>query len=272
MISSNYSCKFNQLSKFDDILHFVSTRTGGVSASPYDSLNLSFRSPDKYENVYKNRSILFESLDIPLDCVTLGQQTHSGNVHVVSLTEKGRGSTSYESAIPNSDALVTNIPNICLMVLLADCVPVFFYDSLQKVIGITHAGRVGTENSISVNTIKVLLNDFKCKLENIYVGIGPAIGIDKYIINNDAAVNLANSLPPDTKALRTYNNNLSADIALANKEQLIATGLPDANIEVANLCTFSQSNDFFSERRDGKPTGRFGAGIMLLNQSTCSVS
>lgn len=256
--------KFDNLSKFNVLSHFVSTRNGGVSSSPFSSLNLSFRSQDKNENVFKNRSILFESLRIPLKCITLGKQTHSGNVYVVSAAEKGRGSTSYDSAIPNSDSLVTDAPNICLMVLLADCVPVFFFDPHKKVVGITHAGRVGTESKISVNTALVLANRFNCEFKNILVGIGPAISKANYKISQDDALKLKNVLPSSTKSLHYHPNNASVDLALANKEQLLNIGLQDNNIEIANLCTFSLPDIFFSERRDGNPTGRFGAGIMLL--------
>ena len=255
--------KFGNLTKFNNVYHFVSIRNGGVSPKPFDSLNLSYRSTDKNENVLKNRSILFEKLRMPLKSVTLGQQTHSGNVHIVSSSEKGKGSLGYESAIPDSDSLVTNNPNICLMVLLADCVPVFFFDPENNVIGVAHAGRAGTEKGISINTAMTFKNEFNSNIENLVVGIGPAISMEHYEISKVASLNLQSVLPSNTKSLQITESKASVNLALSNKEQLLEIGLQEKNIELANLCTFSLPEIFFSERRDGKPTGRFGAGIML---------
>jgi YfiH family protein len=266
MIIQDQVYKFSNLSNFDNLCHFVSTRNGGVSQHPFESLNLSYRSLDKNENVSANRRLLFDTLRIPLKYVTLGQQTHSGNVHIVSPEEKGRGSFDYESAIPDSDSLVTSHKNICLMVLLADCVPVFFFDPENNVISVAHAGRAGTEKCISINTAMVLKNTFNSNLRNLIVGIGPAIGINYYNIADDSALKLKRILPSNTKSIRIAESKAYIDLALANKEQLLEIGLQEKNIELSNLCTFSLPKIFFSERRDGKPTGRFGAGIMLTNR------
>lgn len=267
MIFQRSVCKFKNLLKRQDIIHFVSTRNDGVSPPPYKSLNLSFRSNDSYENVLRNRSTLLKSLKIPIENVTLGKQTHSGNVSIVNDVNKGFGADCYDSAIPNSDALVTNVQDICLMVLLADCVPILFFDPCKKVVAIAHAGRVGVENKIAVNTAMVLINHFHCSPENVLVGIGPAISKEHYNISQDATLKLKNVLPPQSKSLHCYQGVTKADLALANKEQLIGVGIQENNIEMSNLCTYSLSADFFSERRDGKPTGRFGAGIMLLQNN-----
>jgi YfiH family protein len=264
VILHNFHCEFNSLSKYRCISHFISTRNGGVSPHPFSSLNLSFRSIDKYENVLKNRLVLLDSLNIPIESVTLGKQIHSGNIAIVNDTDRGKGSRNYDSAINDSDALITNKLNICIMVLLADCVPIFFFDPKNMAIGIAHAGRAGTENRISVNTALLLTKYFNCKLDDIIVGIGPAISKKYYKVSTDTALQVEKSLPSGSKSI-TYNDNYAIiDISLANQEQLVDIGIPEKNIESSNLCTFSLPDIFFSERRDGKPTGRFGAGIMLV--------
>ncbi|MDY6953023.1 MAG: laccase domain-containing protein, partial [Thermodesulfobacteriota bacterium] len=114
---------FENLSRYDEIGHFVSSRMGGCSRPPYASLNLSFHVGDDPHAVLKNRQCIAEALDIPLSHLTTAKQIHGSHVHVVSEPLRGSGATDYTGAINATDAMVTGLPEICLMVFLADCVP-----------------------------------------------------------------------------------------------------------------------------------------------------
>lgn len=242
--------QFKNLSQFSEISHFVSTRVEGISKPPYDSLNLGFNVGDNPKNVLKNLKLLASALRISLNKFTTAQQIHENNITVVTKKFRGKGATDYKTAIPATDALVTNIPDLCLMVTVADCVPIILYDPKTAAVGTIHAGRKGTLKLIAQNTVNLLRKDFSTTTKDLIVGIGPSIGPCCYEVGSNTHFNLWET----------------------NKTQLIQSGVLEENIEIAEICTKCHVDQFFSARAaqeaahgnasNGK-TGRFGAGIMI---------
>ena len=218
---------FNNLLDQKGLTHFVSTRKGGLSKFPYDSLNLGLHVGDKEESVLKNRKLLSETLRIPLENFVFAKQVHGAKVKVI---------TSRSRELPIADALITNIPRICLCIFVADCAPILFYDPVKKSVGICHAGFKGTEKLIAIKTIEALEKNFNSNSKDIIAGIGPSIGPCHYE---------------------------KIDLWEANIQQLLKAGILEKNIEVSKICTFENSEVFFSERFQKGRTGRFLAGIML---------
>lgn len=253
---------FQNLLPCKEISHFISTRTGGFSKPPYDSLNLGFHVGDNPDTVLKNRQRLATALGIPLDNFTTVRQVHGGNVITV---KKPGGALHYDMAIAETDAMITNVPNICLMVLQADCVPMLFFDAEKKAIGAGHAGWKGTLGKIAQNIVLALQERFGCLPKDIYVGIGPSIGpccyevgaeiISKIMCNRSAYEGYMRAILSEHKGF--------FDLWEANKRQLMQMGVPEKNIEVARVCTRCNHDRFFSYRYQQKETGRFGAGIIL---------
>lgn len=167
---------FGNLMKYKEIYHFISTRTGGFSSPPYDSLNLGFHVGDNPEVVFKNRTQLALILGISLGNFTTAKQVHGSNVKIITEDLRGRGAVNYDTAISATDAMVTDVPNICLMVLQADCVPILFFDPKKGVIGIAHAGWKGTIRLVAQNIVGTFQERFGCLPQDIVVGIGPSIG------------------------------------------------------------------------------------------------
>ena len=237
----------------------------GHSSPPYNSLNLSFNVGDDPEKVLKNRELLAGTLGIPLTSLTTAKQIHDGHVKIVSEALRGKGSTDCKGAINGTDAMVTNVPNICLMILLADCVPILFYDPSKRVIGVAHAGWKGMLQGVAQKTVAVFREHFGCLRHDILVGIGPSIGPCCYQVGQEIVSQVEHAF--GTK--RDYINNESAngkgylDLWTANLKQLVQAGVPEKNIEVAKMCTCHQANLFFSYRHEKGETGRFGAGIVI---------
>lgn len=256
---------FQNLSEYREIHHFVSARTGGFSNPPYDSLNLGFHVGDNPETVLKNRERIALESGIPFSSFTVARQIHGCNVKIITEDLRGRGAYNYETAINSTDAMVTSTPNICLMVLQADCVPVLFFDVKKKVIGVAHAGWRGTVHMVAQNTVKVLQEKFNCSPQDILVGIGPSIGPCCYEIGPETIVQIEKAFHNE----KGYINNKTPDgkgyfnLWKANKTQLVQMGIPERNIEVAQICTRCNHTIFFSYRYQNTETGRFGAGIML---------
>lgn len=254
---------FENFLNYPEICHFISTRMGGFSLPPYDSLNLGFHVGDSYQNVLKNRKILASTLGFTVSSFVTSEQVHLNNVAVVTEKERGLGSTEHESAIKGIDGMVTKTPEICLMVLQADCVPVLFYDPEQKVIGIAHAGWGGTITKVAENTISVMAKEYNSVSEDVIVGIGPSIGPCCYEVKLDVVEKVQKNLGNNEEIITVRSNKYYLDLWKANKIQLLNSGVAEENINIAGVCTRCNNHIFFSARASKNNTGRFGAGIMI---------
>ncbi len=247
------------------VLHFFTTRRGGVSRPPYDSLNLGFHVGDEPAAVLANRRRLCQAVGIPLSAWTCGEQVHGATVRVVGAEERGCGSLTHASALRGTDALVTAEPGICLVVLVADCVPLLFVDEARGVIAVAHAGWRGTVANIAGATVEVMASSFRCRRENIRVAIGPCIGSSDYAIGPEVATAIEaglGTLAADVLATAD-GRHLTFDLRRTNLRQLTQAGIPRAAIEWWAVSTYRATDRYFSARAAGGPTGRFAGGLML---------
>lgn len=257
--------RFQNLSKHSGIDHFVSTRTGGLSPPPYESLNLGFHVEDNAKTVLQNRERLAANIDISLSDFTIAKQIHSGKVTIVTEEMRGYGAADLDTAVEATDAMITDVPRLCLMVLAADCVLVLLFDPQKRVVAAVHAGWRGTVKLATQNTAETLKQEFNCNPAELLVGIGPSIGPCHYEVGPEVIAQVEETFG----GTEGYINNETPDgkgyfnLWEANKRQVIAAGIPAQNIEVAQICTYCNAHLFFSERHQKGRTGRFGAGIML---------
>lgn len=258
---------FNHLLRFKEIEHFLSTRTGGFSEFPYHFLNLGLHVGDDPDKVLKNRRRLAKAIGIPLNRFTIARQIHSGNVRIISNELRGSGSTDHENAIEDTDAMVTNVADICLVILVADCVPMLFFDPVQRAIGVAHAGWKGTLQLIAQKTVMAMEKAFGSSPRDIIVGIGPSIGPCCYRVGPEVISWVDNTFHTTKELIVNKSDDGTGylDLRLANLKQLLHTGIERKNIELARICTQENSELFFSYRHQQGDTGRFGAGITLVS-------
>jgi hypothetical protein len=256
---------FENLSRREEIGHFVSARTGGCSRPPYASLNLSFNVGDDPRKVLKNRGRLAEAIGIPLSNLTTAKQIHHSQVTVVSEKHRGNGATDYKKAIDATDAMVTQVPGICLMILLADCVPVLLYDPIKKIVGAAHAGWKGTLQSIVQKTVQVFERTFDSSPEDMVAAIGPSIGPCCYEVGFDVLSEIECLWGAGARYVTKTSSQRKGHFNLweANLRQLTQAGIPNSSIEIASICTHHHRDLFYSYRQEKGKTGRFGAGIFL---------
>src|SRR5690606_1452266 len=184
-------------------------------------------------------------------------QTHSTNVKILSDQVEISG-------LDCTDALVTDIPNICIAVLAADCAPILIYDPKRKVVAAVHSGWKGTVGKILANTVKSMKDNFHSEYADLLVAIGPSIGPDVYEIGEDVITAAREAYPNDTTRIlkpSTKPGKAFFNLWEANRIQLTELNIPTENIEVAKICTLSNSDIFFSARASKGGGGRFGAGI-----------
>ena len=256
---------FENLLRHQEIKHFISTRTGGFSTPPYNSLNLGLHVGDAPEKVMKNRKRLAATMGIPLHHLTIGQQIHSGNVAVISEELRGKGCGHHDEAVKDTDAMVTNVPNICLVILVADCVPMLFFDPLKRIIAVAHAGWKGTLQSVALHTVSAMENGFGSSPHNIIVGMGPSIGPCCYEVGPEVISQIKTIFPTSTEYILNESGDGKGylDLWKANLDQLLHAGIERKNIEMAMKCTCHNPDVFFSYRHQHGETGRFGAGISI---------
>ncbi|HSV77252.1 MAG TPA: peptidoglycan editing factor PgeF [Bacteroidales bacterium] len=258
--------EFREFSKNKDIRHFISSRVGGVSNPPFDGLNLGMHVGDHLPNVVKNRGLLARALDSDLDLFTFANQTHSANVSVVEENHRGCGASELGTAIPDTDAMITQAKNIWLCVQIADCVPLLLYDPARQVIAAVHAGWKGIVKQIVQATVKKMVTQFGSKPEKILAGLGPANGPCCYEIGEEVKQQIVtlDELNQGTISPGNKPGKYFFDQWKAVSMQLVDAGLDPNNIEHSELCTQCLNKTFFSSRADRGTTGRFAACIMLV--------
>ena len=258
---------FKRFSEFASIKHFVSTRVSGFSPPPFDSLNLGLHVGDDADSVLKNRIRLASEVGIPPRNFTFAEQVHGTNIAVIRSEHRGSGAMDYETAIGSTDAMITNVPDICLTVVVADCVPILLFDPRQNVVAAVHAGWKGTAGDIASKTIRKMGEAFDSRPEDIVAGIGPSIGPCCYQVGSIEVEEFKET----DEVVSGISDDGRAYLNLweANRRQLLESGVEANNIEVAGVCTCCNSDKFFSHRKHA-PTGRFAAGIMLVNEICAS--
>jgi len=255
--------RFAHLAAQAGLVHGVTARHGGVSEGPYASLNLGLHVGDDPARVIANRCRLCEAMGLDFARFTLGAQVHGADLAEVGEAEAGAGREDPSSAIPEVDGLVVRVPGVSVAVLSADCVPLLFYDPRLCVAAAVHAGWRGTAAGMASNAVRSLATRCGSRPADLLVGIGPAIGGCCYQVSERMAGLIGDGFPYATPVVRETADGWYADLTSANRQQLLASGVPAAQIESADLCTSCHAEEFFSERRLGRPTGRLGAVVCL---------
>lgn len=229
----------------DDVWAFFTTRDLPLKVGEREDLA---------KEIENNKKLLCKGLNIPLKNLVIPQQTHSDNIALIN------HAVTLDLTFPNTDAVITNQPEIALVLNFADCVPVILYDEMKKVIATIHAGWRGTAAQITSKTVAKMIENFSCNPNNIIALIGPAIGKCCFEAKKDVLEQLNNSF--DSKHSEVFSNN-HADLKLINKFQLLDMGIE--KIELSEYCTSCQNELFFSYRKENGYTARHSAVIMLKN-------
>jgi YfiH family protein len=244
--------------------HCFSTKLGGVSTGIFESLNLGFNRGDSDENVRKNYEILCKAIGINVRDLVFSDQIHKANICMITEKDKGKGIIK-KSDIKGIDGLITNVPKVPLITFYADCVPLFFLDPIQKVVGLAHAGWRGTVKNIAGKMIQRLKNDYKCNPQDILIAIGPSIGACCFEVDDPVANEFKNVFDyTDSIVFPQQNGKFYIDLWEANRQNLLNAGVQMKHITVTDLCTKCNKDIFFSHRGHQGKRGNLAAIIELL--------
>lgn len=238
------------------VVQGIFTRHGGVSPQPWKSLNLGGLNGDSRENVIENRRRIFDSLNRPVETIYDVWQVHSADV--ICPQQPRRLDSQHQKA----DAIATNRPDITLFMRFADCVPVFFYDPVKRVVAIAHAGWQGTVKNIVARTVETMQAKFGSQPADILAGIGPSIGPDHYEVGDDVVQAVRGVLGERSpEVFSRKNGRFQLDLWGTNQILLEQAGV--RCVEVAGICTACHMHDWYSHRGEHGVTGRFGALLAL---------
>lgn len=257
---------FPLFEKQRNLKHCFSSRIGGVSDGIFKSMNLNAGRGDDPEKVNENIKIICEATSIDKNSLVAGAQTHSVNVRQVSLKHKGIG--IYKSKDKTDvDALITNEKNLTLVTFHADCVPIYFYDTKNKAIGLAHAGWRGTVNEIVKEVLNSMNKAFNTQGEDIIAAIGPSIGQCCFEVKEDVATKFyaLKYLKTENFVKKTNYDKFYINLWEVNKQILLNCGVKPSNIVVSNICTSCYSELLFSHRKSKGKRGTMVAMLCLVD-------
>lgn len=239
------------------IIHGFTSKSGGVSNGKITGLNLGFRVKDDEKSVMQNYRLVADDLSFDLSRAVLSKQTHTDNIRIVTEDDIGKGIVRH-SDIEDTDALITNIPNIPLVIFAADCMPVLMYDKKKSVIAAIHSGWRGSIKGIAPKCIKMMSENFGSAPKDIVAAIGPCIGPCCFEFGPEAE-----KLFPEKYRSVTSRGKYMINLWDYNRDRLIEAGFSDDNIDISRICTACNSDKFYSYRTHKEKTGRL-AGIIML--------
>jgi hypothetical protein len=239
-----------------NVSHGFTTRRGGVSLAGYESLNLGLNSGDESSAVRENYHRFFEQLQIDKRQIAATNQVHSDYIDRIDRLEDFR-------VYGGTDGLMTNKKGITLMTYYADCTPLYFYDPVNEVVAVAHAGWKGTERKIGMKMVQQLGSEYGSKPEDLQVGIGPNISLEAYEVDDHFLDRFEDQeyFAPFFKKMP--NGRIHFDLVMSNEKILIESGILPEHLQLSGHCTYSESDLFFSYRRQGEKSGRMSGFIRL---------
>lgn len=235
----------------------VTTRWGGVSRPPYDTLNLGLHVGDRAVDVVRNRYRAAKAFGVPPSTLVFAQQVHGAHAEEVAAVDAGRGVTSLDSAFPATDVLVTTTAAVTLAILVADCVPVALVDPTAHVLAAVHAGWRGTAAGVVAAGLRAMA-DCGARPERIHAYLAPAVAPERYQVGPevvDALVRAVAPAPLHASVVRPGSSDHAyVDLVAANRQQLVAGGVRPEHLHASGNTTADPA--FFSDRA-ARPCGRF---------------
>lgn len=230
------------------IRRVTTTRSGGVSKAPFDSFNLGDHVGDDPAAVAANRARLAKATGLGSDRLVWMNQVHGDQVVVVDEPREG--------AVDQTDALVTTVPRLAMVVVTADCVPVLMADARAGVVAAVHAGRVGAQRGVVVRTLETMLSA-GARVGDVSVLLGPAVSGLHYEVPAAMADEVEAALPGSRTVTSAGTPGLDLRAGIARQLRELGVGAIDADPR----CTAADPK-LFSHRRDGL-TGRLASVIWL---------
>jgi purine-nucleoside/S-methyl-5'-thioadenosine phosphorylase / adenosine deaminase len=251
----------------DGFTNGFSTRMGGVSLMPENSLNLAGFNEDEAENILENRR---RFLKLFPGCWSLAGcwQVHGSDVRVVNETAEAKPAESATGDTIYCDAIISSAPDVLAGVKTADCVPLLFGDPAIGAFAAVHAGWRGTLAGIATHALERLSNEYNSHPPDVRVAIGPCASVSCYEVGPEVIEAFKTKFPGnDSLFVPTTNGHAKIDLIQANRDLLIAAGVRPERIHTAQLCTMCNTDLFFSYRKEKNVHGKVGRLMSVIGRT-----
>lgn len=238
----------------------MSTRVGGVSKKPYDTLNFSQAREQSQESFEQNMQRFSDSVGFNYKNAIANNYEHAANLKRAAIKDAGRGVVK-EKLSEYCDGLYTDVSDLPLITFHADCAPLFFYDPQRKAIAVCHAGWKGVSQHIIKNAVKSL-TDMGSDADQILAAVGPCISANHFEVQQDVSSVFEETF--GSCVLVQKDSRMFIDLPKACVIDMVEAGIVPSNITLSDLCTYENERLFFSHRRDNGKTGAMAA-VMQLN-------
>ena len=246
---------------------FSTTRKGGYSRGAYGEFNINPYCGDDAHAVARNRQMLCNGLRLAgPERLILPHQSHGTAVCLVDNAFLALSSDSQKAHLDNTDALLTAEPEVCIGVSTADCIPILLYDPEHRTAAAVHAGWRGTLKRIAAKAVEEMVTVFGSRPQALKAVVGPGISLKNFEVGDDV-YDLFASEGFDMGRVASRFGKWHLNLPFLNQLQLEETGMAGTHIQQCGLCTFDQSERFFSARRLGIRSGRIYTGIVIRNET-----
>ena len=243
---------FKGLDKYKDKLtHFITLKHGGVSKGVYSSLNVRSVGKDDINNVLKNVEIICDNFGIDKNRVYKAKQTHTDKVLILS--DENKEEYNFNNFVDKEyDAYLIKDSDISNLVTTADCNPIIIYDTKNNIVLNIHAGWKGVIKQIYLKAIQILLEKYNSSVEDLIVCIGPSIRKCCFSSEDEEFLKQFTDKFENKDKYVYYEENskrFHIDLIYIIKQDLLNIGIKETNINVADICTCCNTQDFYSFRK-----------------------
>lgn len=257
----------------NNVVAFSSTRHGGVSKGNYAAFNINRYCGDSPDAIEQNRKSLANCLEIDVNKLIVPHQIHSDCSRIIANEYFKLPANIREQIIEGVDAVMTNELNVCIGVSTADCIPILLYDTKHQAAAAIHAGWRGTVKHIVQKTIKEMGIVYQTKPQELQAVIGPGISLQNFEVGDEVYEQFANAcfdmerIAKRFRVIQPKEGELPLkwhlDLKLSNRIDMETMGVLPQNIIDEEICTYDNTNDYFSARKLGVDSGRIYNGIIL---------
>lgn len=257
----------------NNVVAFSSTRHSGVSKGNYAAFNINRYCGDSPDAIEQNRKSLANCLEIDVNKLIVPHQIHSDCSRIIANEYFKLPANIREQIIEGVDAVMTNELNVCIGVSTADCIPILLYDTKHHAAAAIHAGWRGTVKHIVQKTIKEMGIVYQTKPQELQAVIGPGISLQNFEVGDEVYEQFANAcfdmerIAKRFRVIQPKEEELPLkwhlDLKLSNRIDMERMGVLPQNIIDEGICTYDNTNDYFSARKLGVDSGRIYNGIIL---------
>lgn len=254
----------------EGVTAFSTTRHGGFSEGNHGEFNVNRYCGDNPEAIAKNRALLCKTLGVSDDRLLMPHQVHGTGITQIGRTFLLLSEEARHAALEGIDALMTNLPGVCIGVSTADCIPIIIYDVEHHAASVVHSGWRGTVANIAEAAVASMQCAYHSRPEALQAVIGPGISLDSFEVGDEVYEQFAEAGYPMEQIAKRYPGRgeqqvlkWHVDLWRCCQLQLVSTGIPAQQIQTVGICTYQRSSDFFSARRLGVDSGRILTGIVL---------